>query len=368
VPVLKITFLLPSAASVPIGGFKVVYGFSSTLVHRGHSVSVIHPARVGPLSLLQVGRTIVGLCARGLGLKETWKPISWHTPDRRVRLLWRPFIHDQFIPAGDAVIATAWNTAERVATLSSEKGKKFYLIQNQEELFDDASPTRARATWKLPLRKMTTGQWLVNLGSKMGENVDYVGQGFDYDSPTFEVDKPIRQRPPSVAMLYHTATWKGSAEGIRALELTKRIIPSLRATLFGVPSRPATLPAWISYLQTPTSTQLRNLYNSVAVFLSPSWVEGCALPPGEAAQCGAALCLTDIGGHADYAQQGITALLSPPRDIGALATNLQRLLTDARLRETLAQNGHERIATFSWKRSADLLEAVLLRGLESPIR
>jgi glycosyltransferase involved in cell wall biosynthesis len=214
---------------------------------------------------------------------------------------------------------------------------------------------------------MATGKWLAKLGSKMGQEVTYVGQGFDYTPPVFGVDVPTEGRDaPSAAMLYHTATWKGSAEGIQALEIAKKILQTFDATLFGVPPRPAGLPAWISYLQSPSSTALRNLYNSVAVFVSPSWVEGCALPPGEAAQCGAALCLTDIGGHADYAEHGVTALLSPPHDPSALADNIVRLLRDAPLRNALAHASHDRIEAFRWTEAAAMIEACLLSHHSSP--
>jgi glycosyltransferase involved in cell wall biosynthesis len=357
---LKITFVLPSTATYPIGGFKVVYGFCSSLVQIGHEVSVVHPANVGPLRPFQLAKKTFSFLARTIGLKETWKPSKWHALDARVHLLWRPYIANQFIPDADAIVATAWQTAEQVAALTSKKGAKFYLIQNLETQFDDANPTRAENTWKLPLLKMTTGKWLVEVGAKIGEEVEYVSQGFDYNPVEFDIDCLIENRQnPSVAMLFHEATWKGSWDGIHALEAVKVSLPKLNATLFGVSERPTNLPDWISYIRNPPRKVLRRLYNSIAVFVSPSWVEGCALPPGEAAQCGAALCLTDIGGHKDYAQNGVTALLSEAHDFEALANNITRLLTDSALRSKLAYAAKEKINTFRWHDSAVRMEAFL---------
>jgi glycogen synthase len=42
---MRITFVLPSAARVPAGGYKVIYEYANHLSDRGHSVTVIHPAQ-----------------------------------------------------------------------------------------------------------------------------------------------------------------------------------------------------------------------------------------------------------------------------------------------------------------------------------
>ena len=120
-------------------------------------------------------------------------------------------------------------------------------------------------------------------------------------------------------MFYHGADWKGSADGIRALQAVKTQVPELKATLFGVPSAPAGLPSWIRYEQTPSPERLRGLYNDSAVFLATSWTEGWGLPGCEALLCGCALAATDVGGHREYAVNSKTALLSPPKDPAALA-------------------------------------------------
>ena len=56
--------------------------------------------------------------------------------------------------------------------------------------------------------------------------------------------------------------------------------------------------------------EIRNIYNSCDVFLSPSWAEGSQAPPMEAMACGCAVLATNVGGIPDYAIAGETAAVS----------------------------------------------------------
>ena len=42
---VRVTFVLPGAGSVPVGGFKVVYEYANRLSERGHTVTVVHTAQ-----------------------------------------------------------------------------------------------------------------------------------------------------------------------------------------------------------------------------------------------------------------------------------------------------------------------------------
>lgn len=161
-------------------------------------------------------------------------------------------------------------------------------------------------------------------------------------------------------MMYSENQAKGSHDGIRALELAKKEVPQLRAVLFGVSPRPKSLPQWIEYFYQPAIDELvGEIYNGSSIYLCPSWNEGWHLPPAEAMACGCAVVSTDIGGVRDYAQHGVTALLCPPKNSGALAEDIIILLKDDELRIRIAKAGYERIQQFTWERSTDLLEEFL---------
>jgi glycosyltransferase involved in cell wall biosynthesis len=340
-----------------------VYEYANRLSIRGHQVTVVHPAlcqkHSGPLefarSMLRYlyRKTIAG-----------YKPQKWFQAEPTVRLLWVPFPSARFIPNGDAVIATAWQTAEWVAAYPASKGMKGYLIQQFENWH--GMDERVTATWKLPLRKFAISQWLLDFAKSLGVEAQYQPNGLDFQK--FGLTKaPENRNGCTVMMLYHSAEDKGSADGLKALAIVHEQIPELHATLFGTPREPANLPPWIQYHRCPDQKVLRDLYNSNAIFVTPSRTEGWALPPAEAMMCGAALAATDIGGHRGYAIHEETALLSPPKAPELLAANILRLIREDSLRVKLATAGHEYIQQFTWEHSVELLEEALLQDEQPTI-
>ncbi|WP_324718101.1 glycosyltransferase family 4 protein [Carboxydochorda subterranea] len=275
-------------------------------------------------------------------------------------MLYVPALKARYVPDGDAIFATAWRTAEPVYALPRTKGAKFYLIQHYETW--DGAADRVDATWRLPMRKVVIARWLYDKGLELGvpaSEMRHIPNGLDHDR--YRLMVPVDSRPKRVAMLYNPAPWKGAPDGIKALELAKEHHPDLRAVLFGTSPRPTELPSWMEYLRNPPQDDLiRDVYNGSSVYLCPSWTEGWHLPAAEAMACGCAVVSTDNGGIRDYAMDGETAVLAPPREPEALASKLIQVLEDDALRCRLARAGCDAIAGFRWDRSTDLLEAWLV--------
>jgi len=61
---------------------------------------------------------------------------------------------------------------------------------------------------------------------------------------------------------------------------------------------------------------------------------------------------------------GNAALLFDPDDADGMADAVRRLRTDPQFREEIAAKGRARAAEFSWDRSAELTEAVLLEAAQ----
>jgi L-malate glycosyltransferase len=277
-----------------------------------------------------------------------------------------PKLASAHVPDGDAIFATAWQTVQPVLEFPASKGAKFYLIQHYEtwagaqEIVD--------ATWRLPLHKIVIARWLLEKGVDLGcsrESMAYIPNGMAHD--VFTVSTPIDERPLRVSMMYSEhQEWKGSTEGVVALNIAKAAVPRMQAVLFGTHPRPQNLPGWIEYRQKPPQKELvQEIYNGSSIFVCSSWYEGSPLPPAEAMSCGCALVSTDIGGIADYAEDEATALLSPAREPEALSRNIIRFLTDEALRQRIARAGHDRIKQFTWQRSTGLLEIHIRKYLPS---
>ncbi|QGP92670.1 D-inositol-3-phosphate glycosyltransferase [Neomoorella glycerini] len=359
---MRITFILPGYPWRPVGGYRVVYEYANHLVAKGHDVTVVHPRKMRqtprPVGLYQVFRT-----AAKRGRDFLLRPkLEWQWLDPRVKMVYVREPIAQYVPDGDVVFATAWQTAEYVAKYPLSKGRKFYLIQAYE--IWGGPKAQVDATWRFPMKKVVIAKWLFEKGLELGvpaEEMRHIPNGIDLKK--FHITTDITNRPRRVSMLYSNTEWKGSVDGIRALEVVKKEFPELRTVFFGTPSRPASLPDWIEYYKNPPQeTLVEEIYNGSSIFLCPSWTEGWGLPGAEAMACGCALVSTDTGGVHDYAIHNETALLSPPRDPQALAENLCRLLNDDILRVRLAEAGCANIQYFTWDRATEALLEFITSG------
>ena len=92
------------------------------------------------------------------------------------------------------------------------------------------------------------------------------------------------------------------------------------------------------------------LYRSAAAFAYPSLYEGFGLPVLEAMARGVPTMAAMSSSLPEVT--GDAALLVDPGDEEAIATGLERLLTDRVLAADLRDRGLERSATFSWAATA----------------
>ena len=361
---MKITFLMPGYRSKPVGGYAVAYEYANQLVARGHEVTIVHARRfmrgnTHPLTKVHIWLTEKARQPRTLIQRPE---VHWYPIDSRVKMLYVPELTASYLPDGDAIFG--YGKVMAGEDYPPEKGMEFLLLQHYavfpEALLD--------ALWRAPVRKIVISRWLYEQGLELGVPADemiHLPNGINHSK--YRILLPIENRPPKVAMLYHQIPWKGSENGIKALELARRQFPTIQAVLFGAFPRPESLPDWIDYKYDPPQEDLvGSIYNGSSICLCPSWTEGFGLPPAEAMACGCAVVSTDNGGVRDFAEHEVTALLSPPKDPEALAANVIRLLEDDELRIRLAKAGYERIQEFTWERSTDLLEQFLMDRIGRP--
>jgi glycosyltransferase involved in cell wall biosynthesis len=351
----RITFVMPRTGEWASGGMRIIYEHASRLARCGHQVTVVHPGRfvIDPKGVDHVKNAVRFLLRRVDG---RFTPERWLKVDPRVTMICVPSLAERFIPDGDIVIATAWQTAECVRQYGPKKGERFYFIQHLETW--NGPQDRVFATWKAPLQKIVPSRWLVEVARQHGERAIYIPHGLDVEA--FRIETPRDERVPGqLMMLYHNADWKGCPDGLKAVSIVREAIPDVRLILFGVPHRPDNLPEWMEYHQSPSPAHLRSLYNRASVFVAPSWTEGWGLTGCEALLCGAALAATDIDGHSEFAFHEKTALTSPPKEPEVLAANILRLLKDADLRNRLAEHGYNFVRQLTWERASTGLESAL---------
>lgn len=125
----------------------------------------------------------------------------------------------RYVPVGDAILATSWETAESVAEYPPDRGHKFYLVQHVEDW--SAPLERIKQTWHLPLRKIAISRWLQVTIEKTGEEAVFIPNGLD--SQEFGIDiSPEQRSPQRLVMPWSEMDWKGSRDGLNAVKQAHR--------------------------------------------------------------------------------------------------------------------------------------------------
>src|SRR5271167_1924822 len=101
----------------PTGGFRVVYEYSNRLASRGHSVTIVHARQSSgaPPSAARQSLWDRANKARGWLRNRLVQPkVNWHSIDKRVEMRFVPSSDERYIPEGDIIFATAWQTVRPV--------------------------------------------------------------------------------------------------------------------------------------------------------------------------------------------------------------------------------------------------------------
>ena len=356
---IRIVFVLPSPIPFATGGYKMVYEYANRLVRLGANVRIVY------------------FCAK-TGIKEARK---YHLPEVVRRLLvyaitvyrmrncpcWFPLSKEVVqsciysssaqIKDADAIIATAIKT---VSYVSQQKSRVLaYFIQDYEA-WGDVTEEEVQTSYRLGMRNIVITHWLERLVHAIAPKSPCICIPNGLDCSVFFQTQPIEGRGHHISMLYHRLPHKGSKYGVAAIKLLKKKYPGLRATLFGTSERPDNLPEWIVYIQNATQDQLRSIYNNSSVYIYPTIAEGFGLTCVEAMACGAALAVSDYEAAHEFAIQGETALLSPIRDVNALAANVTQYFEDEAMRCRIAKKGQRKAKTFNWDVSVEKFLHVLV--------
>jgi glycosyltransferase involved in cell wall biosynthesis len=226
----------------------------------------------------------------------------------------------RFLAAADAVIAISESTRrDMVKHYAVDERKVRVIYGGVAERFRPAAPedvARVRALYRLPedaILAVGTIEPRKNLGRLL------------------EAYRSLLDRGVNAGLVIAGRTgWRseGFFERLRALNLEGRV------TLLGA-FPDADLPA---------------LYSAARVLAFPSLYEGLGLPVLEAMACGTPVVASNTSSIPEVA--GDAGLLVDPRDVGGLATALERVLVDAELGATMRGRGLRQAARFTWEATA----------------
>lgn len=352
---MKITFVLPYNSLS--GGHRVVSTYAQRLTDRGHEIHVVSQPFSGPTNLKHRVKRMLGRVPAPVAPPRS--PLLDFLGERH-RVLDRPAPPGpNDVPDADVIIATWWETAEWVAALPPEKGRKFYLLQGYE-VFPHLPVDRVIATYGLPLKKIAVSDYIrreieTNHGAS---DISVVHNAVDLTQ--FQAPPRPRNRPLTVGYLYSPGTMKRSWLAIEALKAARAQVPDLRAVLFGAhPVAPQTpLPDWAHYEQSPAQSRIPEIYASCDLWLFTSDNEGFGLPILEAMACRTPVLAT-AAGAAPQLIDGTNGLVLPD-DATAFAKAIANFaaMSDADWQGWSAA-AHRTAQAHSWDHATDRLLALL---------
>lgn len=137
--------------------------------------------------------------------------------------------------------------------------------------------------------------------------------------------------------------------------LPQLVLVGKRAWLYGETLRAVEqhdLHNFVNFTGYVSSADLPALYTGALCFVYPSYFEGFGLPPLEAMQCGAPVIAGDRTSLPEVV--GEAGLLVDPFDERAIASTIERAISDEHLRAELRRKGLARARLFDWRETARL--------------
>lgn len=352
---MRITFIVPNANLS--GGSRVVAMHADGLVRRGHRVTVV-ASKHAPLSWKSRLRSL----ARGEWPEKPAATSHFDGMDADFKIVDHGGpITDQDVPDADVVIATWWETAYSVVNLSPAKGRKYYFVQGHE-VFPFLPVHISAGTYYLPLRKIVVSGWLRDImRDRYGDSdVDLVPNAVD--RKLFFAEPREKNDIPTVGLLYGRGHPKGTDISLRALEIVRRRVPSVRIVAFGAEpvSRQMRLPAGSQFFLRPDQTRLKDIYAMCDVWLTGSRSEGFGLPIIEALACRCPVVATRTGCASDVIRDGVNGFVVDVENPEAIADRLIQILGLERGRwRAMSDAALESVGPYTWDAATNLFERAL---------
>jgi len=266
------------------------------------------------------------------------------------------FLSQDDQPEGDVVVATSWQSAQRVRHLDRFR-RRFYFVQDYEPWFypQGTQALQADATYCTDFDFFCGSPWLA---SKIADEVGAWTTHFLLvpDSSVYSRVHEERQNKPLRIVAYAREHTTRRCVDLLQSALTELACRGVAFQLYAFGISPHTAGAWrnlgvpVQAVEQATPVELAEQYHKSDLGIALSSTNYSQVPP-EMMACGLPVVDLDLEATSHTYPAGAVTLAKP--DATSLADQIEGLLGDRDARYTQAEIAHRWVADLSWSRVAD---------------
>lgn len=350
---MKINFVIPS--TVLGGGIRVVFIYANYLAEKGHDVCVYVP---GLFWWRKNGIFYLRTSIANSFIRRN--KAAWF--DNKFKIKVTPVIATPFVRDADVTIATAWYTAQNVYDLSPAKGIKAYFIQDYEIWNQDKN--QVDRSYKLDMCRICITNSLRDT-IKDNCNVDSEVVYNGHSEKEYITKKKVLNSPKTLIMLGNFANYKGGTEGLQIMEHMHSKY-GCRCIIYGL-FKPDFIPDFVEFYVQPERQALMSLYEQSDICIFPSHNEAWGLTVIEAMANKVAVVGYNTGCLHDVCTNEVNAIIVDNINVDELERAVDSLIFDDDKLVRIQDAGHELAKSFSWDKSAERFEHILIQEVEKSV-
>ena len=359
---MRITFLFPLPNFS--GGCRVVAIYAEGLAKKGHEVNI--------LATLPRKRSLLSNVKRLFKFKKWLKKEADDSILKNSHFCNMKGVDVNFLPSrlskvtkilpvSDVIIATWWETAEWLNQVTLGKEKIYYFIQHHE-VHSHLPIERVKATYRLPFKKITIAQWLVDVmeNNYNDKNVSLIPNGVDVT--IFNAQARDKQMTPTFSIMYAREDFKGTDVSFAAFEYAKKKYPQIKLLVFGAKNidKNIPLPEGAVFYLAPKQEKIKEIYSYSDGYIFSSRSEGFGLPVLEAMACRCPVIATKAGCAPDFIRHGVNGELNEVDDFEAQGESIIKFIemnnSDWR---NMSEAAHKSVVNNTWEKSISEFENIL---------
>ena len=351
----KINILVPGIFKS--GGMKIIFEYACNLSARGYDIIIYVPSvsynyEKGTPDFRPKIRTVLRT------IKNYTRSFSKFFNFQNIKISVVPVLNNYFIRDAYLSIATAWPTAYSLNNLSSDKGKKVYLIQDYE--IWNSNIDKVDNSYRLPLERITISNYLHDfLNEKFNSDSTVILNGLDY-SMLNNTGKDYSKNEKTISFINYENSRKNVETCLEVIKVIKDKYENIKFISFGL-EKYHQLPGYVKFYKCPSEAKISDIYRETDIFLFLSKNEGFALPPAEAMACKCAVITTNVGAVPEYSINNESAIFVSPTDLKDITDAVESLINDNNKLKQISGKGYTTVRNkLDWDNSIDKFEKTFL--------